>query len=115
LALRLDIDTVGPLPKDDYENEYVVIIVELTPVKSTSGLNAESCPRMIHSDRGMQFLNDMITGLVTEGFAAFQRVTMVSTKDENAIVERAHKEVNCHLRAFVFDVASSVRQSFVYR
>jgi hypothetical protein len=44
---RFDIDTIGALPKDDYENEYVVVIVnpfsrfvKLTPVKSTSGLDA---------------------------------------------------------------------------
>jgi hypothetical protein len=44
---RFDIDTIGPLPKNDHENEYVVVIVDvfsrfvkLTPVKSTSGLDA---------------------------------------------------------------------------
>jgi hypothetical protein len=126
---RIDIDTIGPLPKDDYGNEHVVVIVDafsrfvkLTPVKSTSGLDAArslidfvgtfACPRIIQSDRGTQFLNDMITSLVTEGFAEFQRVTTAASKEENAIVERANKEVNRHLRAFVFDIASSVRWSF---
>jgi hypothetical protein len=71
-----------------------------------------ACPRIIHSDRGTQFVNDMITSLVTEGFAAFQRVTTTASKEENAIVERANKEVNRHLTAFVFDIASSVRWSF---
>jgi hypothetical protein len=125
---RVDIDTIRPLPKYDYDNEYVVVIVDafsrfvkLTPVKSTSRLNAAralidfvgtfACPRIIHSDRA-QFLNDMITSLVTEGFAAFQRVTTAASKADNAIVERANKEVNRHLRAFVFDIASSVRWSF---
>jgi hypothetical protein len=68
---RFDIDTIGPLPKDDYENEYVVVIVDafaglvkLTSVKST---------RIIHWDRATQFLNDMVTSLITEGFSAFQR------------------------------------------
>jgi hypothetical protein len=44
---RFDIDSIGPLPKDDYENELVVDIVDansrfvkLTPVKSMSGSNA---------------------------------------------------------------------------
>jgi hypothetical protein len=49
--------------------------------------------------------------IVAEGFAAFQRVTAAS-KEENAIVERANKEVNRHLRAFVFDIAFSVRWLF---
>jgi hypothetical protein len=67
---------------------------------------------VIQSDRGTQFLKDMITSLVTEGFAAFQRVTTAASKEENVIVERANKEVNRHLRAFVFDIASSMRWSF---
>jgi hypothetical protein len=63
---RVDIDTIGPLPKNDYDNEDVVVIVEafsrfvkLTPVKSTSRLDAARalidlvgtfvCPRIIHS------------------------------------------------------------------
>jgi hypothetical protein len=71
-----------------------------------------ACPRIIHSHRGTQFLNNMITSLVTEGFAAFQRVTTAASKEENAIVERANKEVNRHLRAFVFDIAFSERWSF---
>jgi hypothetical protein len=54
----------------------------------------------------------MITSLVTVGFAPFQRGTTAASKEENAIVERANKEVNRHLRAFVFDIASSVRWSF---
>jgi transposase InsO family protein len=85
---RVDIDTIGPLPKDDYDNEYVVVIVDafsrfvkLTPVKSTSGFDAARAlidfvgtfayPRIIHSDRGTQFLNDMITSLVTEASRHF--------------------------------------------
>jgi hypothetical protein len=119
---RFDINTIGPLPKDDYENEYVVVIVDafsrfvkLTPLKSTSGMDAAralidfvstfACPRIIHSDRGMQFLNDMITSLVTESFAAFQRVTTAALMED----ERTNKEVNRHLRAFVSDIASSVQ------
>jgi hypothetical protein len=62
---RFDIDTIGQLPKYDYENEYAVVIVDafsrfvkLTAVKSTSGLNAArvlidfvstfAYPRIIH-------------------------------------------------------------------
>jgi hypothetical protein len=62
--------------------------------------------------RGTQLLNDTIISLITEGFAAFQRVTTAESKKENAIVERANKEVNRHFKAFVFDFASSVRWSF---
>jgi hypothetical protein len=67
---------------------------------------------IILSDRGTQFLNDMITRLIKEGISAFQRVTTAASKEENAVVERANKEVNRHLRAFVFNIASFVRRSF---
>jgi hypothetical protein len=36
----------------------------------------------------------MITSLITEGFSAFQRVMTAASKEENAIVESANKEVN---------------------
>jgi hypothetical protein len=121
---RYDIDTIGSLPKDDYKNEYVIVIVyafsrfvKLTPVNSTLRLDAAralidfvgtfACPRIIHSDRGKQFLNDMITSHITEDFSAFRRVTTAASKEENAIVERVNKEVNRLLRAFVFDISSS--------
>jgi hypothetical protein len=96
---RFDIDTIGRCQKTTTK-EYVVVIVnefsrfvKLTPVKATSGLDATralidffgtfACPRIIHSDRRTQFLNDIITSFVTESFVAF-----------------------------VFDIASSVRLSF---
>jgi hypothetical protein len=41
-----------------------------------------------------------------EGLVPFQRVTTATSKEKNAIVERVNKEVNRHLRAFVFDIAS---------
>jgi hypothetical protein len=71
-----------------------------------------ACPRIINLDRGTQVLNDMITSPITEGFSAFQRVTTAASKVENAIFERANKEVNRHLRTFVLDIASSARWSF---
>jgi hypothetical protein len=66
---RFDIYTIEPLPKDDYEIEYVVVIIDafspfvkFTPVKSTSGLNTVQAsfnfvgtfawPRIIHFDSG---------------------------------------------------------------
>jgi hypothetical protein len=54
----------------------------------------------------------MIASLITEGFATFQRITMAASKEKNEIAERANKEVNCHSRAFVFEIASSLRWSF---
>jgi hypothetical protein len=64
---RFDIDTIGPLPKDDYENEYVVVVRCVLKIRQVDtsevnvGLDAARalidfvgtfvCPCIIHLDR----------------------------------------------------------------
>jgi hypothetical protein len=69
---RYDIDTIRPLAKDDCKNEYVVKIVDA--FSRFVKLQKRSCKsaNRFHSDCGTQFLNDMITSIITEGFSAFQ-------------------------------------------
>ena len=77
------IDTCGPFPKTDKENKYVVTIVDhfsLWPeaytvsnksAETIAGLMSEksipthSCPQWIFSDRGTEFVNAVITLLLT--------------------------------------------------
>jgi hypothetical protein len=47
------------MPKDDYENEYFFVIVDA--FSRFVKLTPFACPRIIHSDRRTQFLNDIIT------------------------------------------------------
>ena len=115
----LNIDTIGPLPKDDFGNEYILVIidcfsrwVELFAIPDTSALGAaqallQHCgrfgvPALIRSDRGSQFVNGLIEQLsvllVTD-----QDLTTAYSKELNAIVERVNKEVMRHLRAIVYD------------
>ena len=115
----LNIDTVGPLPEDEAKNKYILVIidcfsrwVELFGIPDTSGLSAakklfEHCgrfgvPALIRSDRGSQFVNEIIEQLV-ELLDSHHEVTTAYSKEENAIVERAYKEVMRHLRAIVFE------------
>ncbi len=115
----LNIDTIGPLPKDDSGNEYILVIidcfsrwVELFGIPDTSAVGAahallQHCgrfgvPALIRSDRGSQFVNGLIeqlSGLLVTD----QDLTTAYSKELNAIVERANKEVMRHLRAMVYD------------
>lgn len=59
-------------------------------------------PALIRSDRGPQFVNEIIDQLI-KLLDTVHEVTTAYSKEENAIVERANKEVMRHLRAIVFE------------
>jgi hypothetical protein len=59
-------------------------------------------PSEVVSDNGTQFANELVDGLL-ELIATDNTKIQAYSKEENAIVERANKEVNRHLRAFVYD------------
>jgi hypothetical protein len=54
-------------------------------------------PSHLRSDRGTYFVNSLL--LVGTDHC----LTLAYSKEKNALVERANKEVNRHLRAFTFD------------
>jgi hypothetical protein len=56
----------------------------------------------IRSDRGTQFVNGIIKELL-ELLQVEQEVSLAYSKEQNAIVERANREVMRHLTAIVFD------------
>jgi hypothetical protein len=115
----VNIDAIGPLPEDESKNTYILVIidcfsrwVELFGVTDTSALSAakallQHCgrfgvPALIRSDRGSQFVNELVDQLI-ELLGTEHEVTTAYSKEENAIVERANKEVMRHLRAIVFE------------
>jgi transposase InsO family protein len=115
----LNIDAIGPLPEDESKNKFILVIidcfsrwVELFGVPDTSALSAakvllQHCgrfgtPAIIRSDRGSQFVNELIEHL-SELLVTDQELTTAYSKEENAIVERANKEVMRHLRAIIFE------------
>ena len=115
----LNVDTIGPLESDEDGNCYILVIidcfsrwVELHAIKDTSAVCAAEAlsehigrygaPASIRSDRGTQFANELIAELCVL-LRTEQELTIAYSKEENAIVERANKEVMRHLRAIIFD------------
>jgi hypothetical protein len=116
---RLNIDSIGPLEADDHGNCHIIVaidcftrFVELYPVPDTSAYPAAiallhhvgryGVPSSILSDNGSQYVNDIINELLKLINTEHSK-TMAYSKEENAIVERANKEVIRHLRAIIFD------------
>jgi transposase InsO family protein len=119
----LNIDTMGPFPKDAKGNCFIIVIIdkftrvtELYPEPSTDAESAADAllqhtgtyglPNKIQSDNGPQYLNKTIKELC-ELTGLDHTTTMAYSKEENAIVERQIKEVLRHLRALVFEVGST--------
>ena len=59
-------------------------------------------PQHIRSDRGPHFANAVIKEFMASTGTELKH-TLAYSSEENAIVERANKEVNRHLRAMIFD------------
>jgi hypothetical protein len=115
----LNIDTIGPVSKDSADNCYILVIidcftrfVELYPVSDTSALPCARAllshvcrygtPMTIRSDHGTQFVNGIISQLLSL-LQIDHELSLAYSKEQNAIVERANKEVMRHLTAIIFD------------
>ena len=111
----INIDFVGPYP----DGGYVLVIIdcftrwiELFAVDAATGELAAFCllqhfgrfgaPAQLRSDRGSHFVNSIIKEFLAM-IGTEHCLTLAYSKEENALVERANKEVNRHLRAFTFD------------
>jgi hypothetical protein len=118
----IGMDTIGPLTKEENDLEYILVIidhftryVELYAIKDTSAQSViqplidhsgrYGVPRFIQSDKGTQFVNEVIDEM-TKVLDTEHVTTLPYSKEENAIVERSNKEVMRHLRAFVFDIGT---------
>jgi transposase InsO family protein len=115
----LNIDTIGPVPKDQFGNEYILVIidcftrfVELYPVPDTTALSAARAI-LSHAgrygiagkyltDNGPQYANELLSEL-RKLLRTEHEFTIPYSKEENSIVERANKEVMRHLRAIIYD------------
>jgi transposase InsO family protein len=60
----------------------------------------------IRSDRGTQFVNGIISQLLSL-LQIGHELSLAYSKEQNAIVERANKEVIRHLTAIIFDRRAS--------
>ena len=116
---RLNIDTIGPLPPDIDGNCYILVIIDTftrwIELYATKTVTAAEAAKMLiqhfgrfgqaqelQSDNGTQFVNAIITELCLLIGVEHKR-TLAYSSEENAIVERANKEVLRHLRAIIHD------------
>ena len=113
------VDTIGPLPTDDFGHSYVLVImdsftrfVNIFPTVSTTAEEAVSglvavfglygMPQSILSDNGSQFANKLLT-LLCEALHIAKCHSVPYRSEGNGQVERVNKEVMRHLRALLFD------------
>ena len=121
---RYYVDTIGPLPITERGHQHILVCidaftryVELVATESTDAAAAVDAlngifarlgiPQEMVSDRGTQFINELITA-----YCKLARVDHIMTtfhsKEENGMVERANNEVMRRLRAFLFDNLSLI-------
>ena len=115
----LNIDTIGPLATDEDGNSHILVIIDCftrwvelyampdTPAHAAADalfqhVGRYGAPATLRSDRGSQFVNGVIEEF-TKLFVTHHETTLAYSKEENAIVERANKEVMRHLRAIVYN------------
>lgn len=115
---RANIDTIGPLPIDEYGNKYIIVIIDcfsrfvmLYPAIDATAKSAAQAllhcigmfgaPAQLLSDNGPQFVNSIIDELLYT-LGTEHQLTLSYSHEENSIVERANKEINRHLRALIF-------------
>ena len=123
----LSIDTIGPLPEDQFGNKYIVVAIddltrfaELRAVKDTS---AESACEFLfdifcrygafkecRSDQSTQFVNRLIEQFLAR-VGTEQRFSVAYDPKAMGRVERKNAEVMRHLRALVFDPVAQERWS----
>ena len=126
---HLQIDTLGGLPPDQYGNTYIVVIIDLctryVTLHAGPDTSAEEAaraliahtsifgnPTTITSDQGSQYVNELIEDWCKLSLTDHHLNTAYS-KQENAIVERANKEVMRHLRAFTMEIKTFDKWSIV--
>ena len=115
----LNIDLVGPFQ----DNEYILVVIcthsrwiELffcpdATAKSAAHALLENFGRYgtfheLRSDRGPAFVNAIIKKFLRLT-GTHHHLTLAYSSEENAIVERANREVNRYLRALVYDTTST--------
>jgi len=116
---RIAIDSLGPLEIDELGMMYIIVIIDCftrwVELYAAPDATAQSAARVVMShmgrfgqasqmisDNGTQYVNETIKE-VLELLGTEHIRTVAYSHEENAIVERANKEIMRHLRALVFD------------
>jgi len=116
---RVAVDYIEKLTPDRWGNDMIIVMIDcfsrfvfLYAVQSTKAkvfadtfikwISVFSEPKEVLSDQGSQFLSDLVRK-VYELTGVKCVFTTPNSKQENAIVERANREVMRHLRGIVYD------------
>ena len=116
---EISVDYIENLTPDEQGNNMIVVIIDsfsrfidLYPTDSTKAGGAAQAllnfvgkyatPRRFKTDNGSQFKSTLIKELL-ERLGSGHHLTQAHSKQENAIVERANKEVLRHLRNLIFE------------
>jgi transposase InsO family protein len=111
----LNIDFIGPF----HDKRYILVIidafsrwVELYLCTAATASESARClfehfgrygaPRQIRSDRGSHFANATISEFLTL-VGTEHCLTLSYSSQQNAIVERINKEINRHIKAWIYD------------
>lgn len=116
--VRIDIDTIGPIPNPETDGDrYVLVIIDcfsrFIELYATKTVDSKECaakllnfigrygtPEVILSDKGSQFVNELIDSLI-KLIGSKRQLSIAYSKQENSIVERANREIMRHLRAMI--------------
>ena len=114
----IEMDSIGPLPADEDGNKYILVViccftrwVSLYPLKDLTAKSCAECllqhvgtfgtPYRIVTDNGTQFKNELVEELLK--LLGVEHLTILAySHEENAIVERANREIMRHLRGLIF-------------
>jgi hypothetical protein len=116
---KVCIDTIGPFEADALGNTYMTAIIDamsraiqLYPTKDNDGASAAQAldlcgmrfgyPQVISSDRGREFVNELIAAL-TKLRGVDHSLTCAYSKEEAGLIERSNKETVRHLSNIIFD------------
>ena len=117
---RINVDTIHLHHTDEYGNKYIIVIIDcfsrwvyLYASSDVDAINAAQAllqfvgffgvPDEIQSDMGTEFVNNTISELI-KLFGTTHKLNIAAhSKEENAIVERANKEVLRHIRGLIFE------------
>ncbi|KAL0252144.1 hypothetical protein GEMRC1_001356 [Eukaryota sp. GEM-RC1] len=117
---RLNVDTIGPLPKDQDGNQFLLVFVDsftrytiLSPLEELNSIEVAhrlvwdvvaifGVPFMIHSDNGKEFANSTFEAVCNLLAVEISR-SIPHFSQSNGLVERRHRDVLQSLRRLLVD------------
>jgi len=127
LMVNINMDYLYMSTEDENGNKFVLVVIdtftrftELYPCKTVDGMTVAfamlhhigryGVPATIQSDRGPEFVNDIIQEFI-KIIGTEHIKTVQYSKEENAVVERCNREILRHTRGLVYQIGNGNRWS----